>query len=285
MRKFVMVSPNFWVGQTGRDLRRAGPLAQLVALYLLSNPLANYTGLYRLPIIYIANDLGLTLDQVRASLVVIEQTGFARYDEDSEYVWIVEGARHQLGEHLKASDHKVKFVNKEFAAISKSCPFLHDYFNKYASSLHLKPRSDMPELITPRVAAEVASVHARSAKPELAAAKALQPEAVPVVATAAEQVPAEEVEDEAALAKTDTTQGMWRPTDVAEQLASFLAERERRGFSAAGSKAVAKFVLTFSAQHDDHIATELLKAAAAAGDYDVIDHALYAAEVVAKYDF
>ena len=258
-----MVSPNFWVGQTGRDLRRAGPLAQLVALYLLSNPLANYTGLYRLPIIYIANDLGLTLDQVRAALAAIEQTGFARYDEDSEYVWIVEGARHQLGEHLKASDHKVKFVNKEFAAI------------KYASSLHLKPRSDMPE---------VASVHARSAKPEIAAAKALQPEAVPVVATAAEQVPAEEVEDEAALAKTDTTQGLWRPTDVAEQLASFLAERERRGFSAAGSKAVAKFVQAFSAQHDDHIATELLKATAAAGDYDIIDHALYAAEVVAKYD-
>lgn len=270
-----MVSPNFWVGQTGRDLRRAGPLAQLVALYLLSNPLANYTGLYRLPIIYIANDLGLTLDQVRAALAAIEQTGFARYDEDSEYVWIVEGARHQLGEHLKASDHKVKFVNKEFAAISKCCPFLRDYFNKYASSLHLKPRSDMPE---------VASVHARSAKPEIAAAKALQPEAVPVVATAAEQVPAEEVEDEAALAKTDTTQGLWRPTDVAEQLASFLAERERRGFSAAGSKAVAKFVQAFSAQHDDHIATELLKATAAAGDYDIIDHALYAAEVVAKYD-
>ncbi|QDX22483.1 hypothetical protein FP568_15285 [Pandoraea pnomenusa] len=284
MRKFVMVSPNFWVGQTGRDLRRVGSFAQLAALYLLSNPLANYTGLYRLPIIYIANDLGLTLDQVRAALAAIEQTGFARYDENSEYVWIVEGARHQLGEHLKASDHKVKFVNKEFAAISKSCPFLHDYFNKYASCLHLKPRHDMPELITPRLGAEEAPMLAQPTKPGLTAATALQPEAVPVVATAAEQVPAEEVEDEAALAKTDTTQGLWRPTDVAYELASFLAERERRGLPDAGSKAVAKLVLTFSAQHDDHLATKLLKTAAAAGDYDIVNHALYAAEVLAKYD-
>ena len=98
MRNFVMVSPAFWIGQTGRELRDTGNNAQLLALYLLSNPLANYTGLYRLPIIYIANDLGLSPDQVRATLAVVEQTGFARYDEASEHVWIVEGARHQLGE-------------------------------------------------------------------------------------------------------------------------------------------------------------------------------------------
>ncbi|MGT2456557.1 hypothetical protein ACU4GI_26500 [Cupriavidus basilensis] len=105
-----------------------------------------------------------------------------------------------------------------------------------------------------------------------------------MVATAVEQVLADKVEDEAELTKTDVAQGLWHPTDIAEQLASFLAERERRGFPAVGSNTVAKFVLTFSAQQDDHLATELLKAAAAAGDYDIVDHALYAVEVLAKYD-
>lgn len=260
MRKFVMVSPSFWIGQTGRDLRRAGTDAQLLALYLLSNPLANYTGLYRLPIIYIANDLGLKLDQVGSTLAAIEQTGFARYDVDSEYVWIVEGARHQLGEDLKANDNKVKFVNKEFAAISKSCPFLRDYFDKYATSLHLKPRKDMPEIAAP-AALVPAPEPVQTPKPEPIAVKALQPEAAPVAAEAE----------------------LWKPRDIADSLARFLAERERHGLAQAGENAVATFVLNFESQHGAYLAERLMDAAAAVGDYDIIDHALYAEEVVARY--
>ncbi|MGT2456535.1 hypothetical protein ACU4GI_26390 [Cupriavidus basilensis] len=282
MRKFVMVSPNFWIGQTGRELRRAGTDDQLLALYLLSNPLANYTDLYRLPIIYIANDLGLTLDQVRSTLAVIEQTGFARYDESSEYVWIVEGARHQLGEDLKANDNKVKFVNKEFAAISKSCPFLRDYIDKYATSLYLKPRKDMPELVVPAVATPLL---APAPEPEPVVLTVLPPEATPVVATTLEQVPAVDVEiDAEGVAPVAAETGLWKPNDIVDRLARFLSERERRGFAPAGAKAVAKVVLTFESQYDANLAQRLLDVAAAVGDYDIIDHALYAEEVVARYD-
>lgn len=254
MRKFVMVSPTFWIGQTGRDLRNAGPTAQLLALYMLSNPLANYTGLYRLPIIYIANDLGLDLDQVRATLSAVEQTGFAKYDYASEYVWIIEGARHQLGEELKEKDLKVKYVNKEFATISKSCPFLADYFAKYGAALRLTPRKD------------VACSRATSPAP----ATELLPFTAPVPADMAE------------LPYGETSEGILAPVEIADQLATFLAKRESHGAQTSDTRRVAAWVLKFDAKHGAWLTKEMLRAAASSGDYDIVDAAKYEQEAFEK---
>lgn len=254
MRKFVMVSPTFWIGQTGRDLRNAGPTAQLLALYMLSNPLANYTGLYRLPIIYIANDLGLDLDQVRATLAAVEQTGFAKYDNASEYVWIIEGARHQLGEELKEKDLKVKYVNKEFATISKSCPFLADYFTKYGAALRLTPRKD------------VACSRATSPAP----ATELLPFTAPVPADMAE------------LPYGETSEGILAPVEIADQLATFLAKRESHGAQTSDTRRVAAWVLKFDAKHGAWLTKEMLRAAASSGDYDIVDAAKYEQEAFEK---
>jgi hypothetical protein len=255
MRKFVMVSPTFWIGQTGRDLRNAGPTAQLLALYMLSNPLANYTGLYRLPIIYIANDLGLDLDQVRATLAAVEQTGFAKYDNASEYVWIIEGARHQLGEELKKKDLKVKYVNKEFSAISKSCPFLADYFVKYGTALRLTPRKDV------------------MCTPAMYLVPALQPVHAPRAPAAAAELPYGE-----------TSEGILVPVEIADQLTTFLAERESRGALAAGAREVAAYVLKFDAKHGAWMTKELLRAATLAGDYELVNAAQYKQELLKKVE-
>jgi len=40
MRDYAKVSPRFWIGNTGKQLR-SDPDAQVVALYLMSNPHAN----------------------------------------------------------------------------------------------------------------------------------------------------------------------------------------------------------------------------------------------------
>lgn len=254
MRKFVMVSPTFWIGQTGRDLRNAGTAAQLLALYLLSNPVANYTGLYRLPIIYIANDLGLGLDQVRATLTAVERTGFAKYDEASEYVWIIEGARHQLGEELKEKDLKVKYVNKEFATISKSCPFLADYFAKYGTALRLAPRKD------------VMCIPATSLVPAT--------ELVPAPAPARVEL--------AELPYGETPEGILAPVEIADELTTFLAERESHAARAGSARGVAAWVLNFDAKHGAWLTKELLRAAALAGDYDIVNGARYEQEALEK---
>lgn len=138
MREYVKLSPKFWTGPTGRAVRRAGVEAQLVALYLLSSPHANFIGMYHLPLVYISADTGLGLETVRAALVAVERTGFARYDEDSECVWVVESAKWQVGEEMKAADAKTKYVQKEFDALPSDCPFKREFMARYGDAYHMR---------------------------------------------------------------------------------------------------------------------------------------------------
>lgn len=46
MRSYGIVKPAFWNGETGRQIRAVGADAQLVALYLMTNPHANAIGMY-----------------------------------------------------------------------------------------------------------------------------------------------------------------------------------------------------------------------------------------------
>jgi hypothetical protein len=138
MREFVKISPKFWIGPTGRAIRKSGVDAQLVALYLLSSPHVSFIGMYHLPMVYIAADTGLSIDAVRAALTAIERTGFARYDEDSECLWVIESAKWQVGERMDVKDAKTKYVQKEFDALPSDCPFKAEFMAKYGRAYHMR---------------------------------------------------------------------------------------------------------------------------------------------------
>ena len=137
MRQFVKISPTFWVGQTGKDLRKAGPAVQLVALYLISNPHVNYIGVYRLPLAYARSDLKMSEKALTKALSILERIGFAKFDPPSEMVWVCQGARWQIGESLAKTDRRVKFVQGEFNALPMDCPLRSAFFDRYDKSLLL----------------------------------------------------------------------------------------------------------------------------------------------------
>lgn len=58
---YRMVYASFWTGAITKALRLEDPLVHLVALYLLTSPHGNMIGLFRLPLAYMANDLGRDL--------------------------------------------------------------------------------------------------------------------------------------------------------------------------------------------------------------------------------
>lgn len=70
MRDYGKVSPHFWIGRTGKELRQAGPESQLVALYLLTSPHANMIGLYYMPLAFLSHETGLTMEGLRRGLIV-----------------------------------------------------------------------------------------------------------------------------------------------------------------------------------------------------------------------
>lgn len=122
MRDYGIVSPRFWIGETGRKLRSM-PYAQRVAMYLLTAPASEMTGVYYCPVATILNDVGLpseslardhegALKAVIEALKALQSLDFCKFDFDSEYVFVKEMARWQIAEKLKPTDNRVKGIIK-----------------------------------------------------------------------------------------------------------------------------------------------------------------------------
>ncbi len=138
MRDYGKISPHFWIGSTGRALRRAGIDAQLVALYLISSPHANMIGIYYLPIAYLAGDTGLSFEGASKGLAKVLATGFAKYDEALEVVFVPSLAKFQVAERLHQDDKRRKGVENELAKWPKH-PFTREFAEIYAESFGLDP--------------------------------------------------------------------------------------------------------------------------------------------------
>lgn len=122
MRDYGIVSPRFWIGETGRKLRSM-PYAQRVAMYLLTAPASEMTGVYYCPVATILNDVGLpseslardhegALKAVIEALKALQSLDFCEFDFDSGYVFVKEMARWQIAEKLKPTDNRVKGIIK-----------------------------------------------------------------------------------------------------------------------------------------------------------------------------
>jgi hypothetical protein len=141
-RDYAIVLPQFWTGTTGRQLRAAGRDAQLLALYLVTNPHANMIGLYRLALPTLCHEAGFSKEGARKALRSLGEVSFAFYDEDAEEVWVVEMARIQVGlqfgEVLKPGDKRCKGAARELAPFRKSS-FYELFVKRYESTFHLDP--------------------------------------------------------------------------------------------------------------------------------------------------
>lgn len=139
MRDYSKISPAFWTGQTGRQIKAGGAEAIIVSLYLLTSPHANMLGLYYCPIAYICNDTGLGPQGARKGLDRAIEAHLCAYDALSEVVWVYEMAHYQVDGALKPNDKRVLGIRKDYDRLPK-CPFLSDFFDKYKVDFHLENR-------------------------------------------------------------------------------------------------------------------------------------------------
>lgn len=137
MREYSKITPQFWLGSTGKKLR-GHPEAQIVALYLLTTPHANMLGLYYLPKMFIAHETGLPFEGASKGLARCIEVGFCHYDDDAESVWVVEMALHQVGE-LKSTDNRCSGIQNEYDKLPDNL-YLQGFYDKYASIFHMKKK-------------------------------------------------------------------------------------------------------------------------------------------------
>jgi hypothetical protein len=135
MRDHAIFSPQFWIGETGRELR-GHPEAQVVAAYLITCPTSNMIGLYHLGIPTLVHETGLSKQGASKGLRRVIQVGMASYDGSSETVFLPEMARHQLGATLKPGDKRIKAIEKLLLQMAKS-PYCKEFTALYGEAYHL----------------------------------------------------------------------------------------------------------------------------------------------------
>jgi hypothetical protein len=131
MREYGSVSPQFWIGQTGKRLR-GNVEAQIVAFYLMTSPHSNMIGVFHCPILYIAHETGLPFEATSKGLKSLMEEGFCQFDEASETVFVVNMAQYQVGSELKSNDNKILGIRKAYLSIAEPCmrKAFHDVYGE-----------------------------------------------------------------------------------------------------------------------------------------------------------
>jgi hypothetical protein len=133
MRDYAQLRPRFWTQGTGKELR-GDREAREMAVYLMSSPSSNLIGLYYLPLITMTHELGYdSVAAARTVLARLEAIGFALYDEPSEYVWVVNMCREQVGDDSRTGDNRIKGVVNELRKHTRN-PFYSRFYQHYATA-------------------------------------------------------------------------------------------------------------------------------------------------------
>ena len=132
MREYGKVSPHFWTGSTGKQLRQC-PESLVVSMYLMTSPHANMLGLYYMPLLYVAHETGLGMEGASKGLQWACEAGFCSYDHASEMVWVHEMARFQIADKLKSTDKRSIGVQNEYNSLPSN-PYLESFYDKYSQA-------------------------------------------------------------------------------------------------------------------------------------------------------
>jgi len=122
MRDYGIVRARFWAWAKEKELSLA---AKELALYCLTSPHTVGIGCFRLPISYIAEDLGTVPDTVRYTVSELSRIGFLRHDEKLGWIWIVGFLDHNPIANANVAKSLMPFLD----AIPRKLSFYKDFID------------------------------------------------------------------------------------------------------------------------------------------------------------
>jgi len=125
MRDYGTVSPRFWRAGTGKRLRGDAD-AQVLALYLMTSPHSNMIGVYYCSVRAMSDETGIPFEGASKALRRLVDEGFCVVDEETDEVFVVQMAAHQIAERLEPKDNRCKSVARELALVDS--PKLREAF-------------------------------------------------------------------------------------------------------------------------------------------------------------
>jgi hypothetical protein len=117
MRDYGKVHTSFWSSDT---LACLSDDAKFLALYLLTCPHGNLSGVFRLPIAYVANDTGWESERLRKGFQTLSDAGWLRRDEDRNgWTWVLKWSKWNPPDN----PNQRKAADKQLDAVPTSVSF------------------------------------------------------------------------------------------------------------------------------------------------------------------
>lgn len=128
MRDYGKVHTSFWSSSTVSSMSEDG---RMLALYLLTSPHSNITGVFRLPDGYAMEDLNWTPERVSKGFLELFRKGFANRCETTKWVWI---SKH-LEWNQPENPNQRKAAKKIALSIPDECVWKLDFMRVWGESL------------------------------------------------------------------------------------------------------------------------------------------------------
>jgi hypothetical protein len=136
MREYTKVSPQLWIGKTGKELR-GDLVTQVTRDYLLTGPSAHGLGMYYLPIPTASHETGIPSKGLAKALARLSELEFCLYDLPTEWIFIMNMARFQFGDRIEPLDNRVKWIKSQLESLRIS-PFFDHFLDLYRTRFHLQ---------------------------------------------------------------------------------------------------------------------------------------------------
>lgn len=145
LRDYGIVSPKFWIGETGKQLR-GDPISQVVATYLMTSPHSTMTGIFHLPLLYVSHETGLPQKGASKALERLIQIRFCEYEMPTETVFVIRMAAYQIAESLSPGDKRVLGLKREVERMPSHL-MRQRFLEVYGRAFHLVPAEWKPSPI------------------------------------------------------------------------------------------------------------------------------------------
>lgn len=132
MRDYGKVHTSFWSSSTVGSMSEDG---RMLALYLLTSPHSNITGVFRLPDGYAMEDLNWVPERVAKGFAELFRKGFANRCETTKWVWI---SKH-LEWNQPENPNQRKAAKKIALSIPGECGWKLDFMRVWGESLGISP--------------------------------------------------------------------------------------------------------------------------------------------------
>ncbi len=134
---YANVKDTVFTGLTGRELRKHPAEVREVQFWLMAGPGRDPFGIFVFEPEMVAYQLGRTAKKIREAIDTLVALGFCKWDEGTQYVWVIEMAHHQFLTPLKATDYRCQTAQKWYRDTMPRTPFMGEWFDRYAEDFHL----------------------------------------------------------------------------------------------------------------------------------------------------